>query len=262
MMKEFMARTDTTIQGLTSTVRNLKNEMWQLAIELKNRHQGTLPSDTENPRREGKEHCKAVTLRSGKVLDESKIKKHSVEKANESTVASEELLEPKLEQQDVNVGASEAMLQQCKIPEKNLVQQRVPFPQRLVKKNQNEQFMKFLDILKQFHSNIPLVEAIENFPNYAKFMKDFLTKKRRLGEFEIASLTKECSYFIQDKLPPKMRDPRSFNTLCPIGNTYCGMPLCDLGASINLLPLSIFKQSGIGEVRPTIVTWQLADRSI
>ncbi|XP_062085704.1 uncharacterized protein LOC133791804 [Humulus lupulus] len=99
-------------------------------------------------------------------------------------------------------------------------------------------------------------------PNYVKFMKDILTKKRRLGEFETMALTKECSSFLQNKLPLKMKDHGSFTSPCTIGNSYCGMALCDLGVSINLMPMSIFKQLGIGEVRPTTVTLQLADRSL
>ncbi|XP_062103590.1 uncharacterized protein LOC133814675 [Humulus lupulus] len=99
-------------------------------------------------------------------------------------------------------------------------------------------------------------------PNYVKVMKDVLTRKRRLGEFEIVALTKECSAFLQDKLPPKLKDPGSFTIPCTIGNIYCGMTLCNLGASVNLMPMSIFKQLGIGEVRHTTVTLQLADRSL
>ncbi|KAJ4706623.1 DNA-directed DNA polymerase [Melia azedarach] len=59
-----------------------------------------------------------------------------------------------------------------------------------------------------------------------------------------------------------MTDPRSFTIPCSIGNSYCGKALCDLGASINLMSMSIFRQIGVGEVRPTIVTLQLADRSL
>ncbi|XP_062085901.1 uncharacterized protein LOC133792008 [Humulus lupulus] len=99
-------------------------------------------------------------------------------------------------------------------------------------------------------------------PNYSKFLKDIFTKKRRLGKFETIALTKECSSFFQNKLPPKRKDPGSFTIPCTIGDSYCGMALCDLGASINLMPMSVFKWLGIGEVRPTTVTLQLADRSL
>ncbi|XP_024023165.1 uncharacterized protein LOC112092118 [Morus notabilis] len=98
-------------------------------------------------------------------------------------------------------------------------------------------------------------------PNYVKFMKEILSKKRRLGEFETVALTKECGLISQSTLPPKLKDPGSFTIPCSIGNTYFDKTLCDLGASVNLMPMSIFKQLGIGEARPTIVTLQLADRS-
>ncbi|KAL5570394.1 hypothetical protein UlMin_026969 [Ulmus minor] len=66
---------------------------------------------------------------------------------------------------------------------------------------------------------------------------------------------------LQTKIPPKLKDPGSFTIPCSIGNTYCGRALCDLGASINLMPMSVFKQLGIGDARPTTVTLQLVDRS-
>ncbi|KAL5543561.1 hypothetical protein UlMin_007345 [Ulmus minor] len=66
---------------------------------------------------------------------------------------------------------------------------------------------------------------------------------------------------LQTKIPPKLKDPGSFTIPFSIGNTYCGRALCDLGASINLMPMSVFKQLGIGNARPTIVTLQLIDRS-
>ena len=75
-------------------------------------------------------------------------------------------------------------------------------------------------------------------------------------------LTEECSTILQRNLPPKLKDPRSFSTPYIIGNMAIGKALCDLGASIKLIPLSIVKKLGISEVKPTIVSLQLADRSI
>ena len=137
-----------------------------------------------------------------------------------------------------------------------------PFPQRIKKAKEEQQSGKFMEILKQLHINIPLIEAIQQMPNYSKFMKDVLTKRKRVGEFATVALTQECSQLVQGKLPPKLKDPGSFTIPCTIGDTYCGKALCDLGASINLMPLSIFKKLGIGAVRPTTITLQLADRSL
>ncbi|XP_060961982.1 uncharacterized protein LOC133032150 [Cannabis sativa] len=69
LMRDYMAKNDAVIQSQAASLRNLEVQLGQLANDLKNRPQGTLPSDTENPRREGKEHCKAVTLRSGKIIE-------------------------------------------------------------------------------------------------------------------------------------------------------------------------------------------------
>ena len=99
-------------------------------------------------------------------------------------------------------------------------------------------------------------------PSYVKFMKDILSKKRRWSDFETVNLTKECSVILQRKLPHKLKDPRSFTIPCTIGNSIFERALCDLGASINLMLLSIFRRLGLGEARPTTITLQLADRSL
>ena len=93
-------------------------------------------------------------------------------------------------------------------------------------------------------------------------MKDILSRKRRLSEFEIVNLTEECSTILQRKLPQKLKDLGSFPIPCKIGNSIFERALCDLRASINLLPLSIFRRLGLGEARPTMVTLQLEDRSL
>ena len=99
-------------------------------------------------------------------------------------------------------------------------------------------------------------------PSYTKFQKDILSKKIRLSEFETVNLTKECRAILQRKLPQKLKDPGSFTIPCKIGNSIFERALCDLGASIKLMPLSIVRRLGLDEVRPTMVTLQLEDRSL
>ena len=105
------------------------------------------------------------------------------------------------------------------------------------------------------------MEALEQMPNYVKFLKDILAQKRRLREFEIVALTQESSHMLQSKIPTKLKDPGSFTIPCSIGTRYAGRALCDLEVSTNLMPLSVFKQLGVEECKPTTVTLQLADRS-
>ena len=138
----------------------------------------------------------------------------------------------------------------------------IPYPQCLKKNKLDKQFTKFMEVFKKLHINIPFADALEQMPSYVKFMKDILSKKRRLSDFEIVNLTKECSAILQRKLLQKLKDPGNFTIPCTIGNAIFKRALCDLGASINLMPLSIFRCLGLGEARPTTVTLQLADRSL
>ena len=117
----------------------------------------------------------------------------------------------------------------------------ISYPQRLKKSKLDKQFTKFLEVFKKLHINIPFTDALEQMPSYVKFMKEILSKKRRLSEFEIVNLTEECSAILQRKLPQKLKDPGSFTIPCTIGNSIFEKALCDLGASINLMSLSIFR---------------------
>ncbi|XP_062118283.1 uncharacterized protein LOC133831893 [Humulus lupulus] len=99
-------------------------------------------------------------------------------------------------------------------------------------------------------------------PNHVKFIKKIMSKKRKMEDYETVALTKEYSAILQRKFPQNLRDLGRFTMPSIIGKFECKHALCDLGASINLMPLSVFRRLGLGEAIPTIVTLQLADRSI
>ncbi|XP_075499401.1 uncharacterized protein LOC142537792 [Primulina tabacum] len=105
-------------------------------------------------------------------------------------------------------------------------------------------------------------ETLAQMPSYAKFLKEILSNKRKLVDFETGKLSEECSAILQNKLPPKLKDPGSFSIPCTIRSSFFRKALCDIGASINLMPYSCFEKLGIGEVKPTTISLQLADRSI
>ena len=119
-----------------------------------------------------------------------------------------------------------------------------------------------MEIFKKLHINIPFLEALKQMPTYVKFMKDILSKKRKLGDYETVAFLEECKAILQKKLPPKRKDPGSFTIPYAIRNLVFEKTLCDLGASINLMPPSIFKKLNLGEARPTTITLQLAYRSL
>nr|XP_012567260.1 uncharacterized protein LOC105851208 [Cicer arietinum] len=104
-------------------------------------------------------------------------------------------------------------------------------------------------------------EALEQMPAYAKLMKEILLKKRKIGS-EIVMLTEECSAILQRKFSAKLKNPRSFSISCAIGDRTFGKSLCDLRASVNLIPLSIYKRLGIGRVKDTQLMLQFTDHSM
>ena len=138
----------------------------------------------------------------------------------------------------------------------------MPFPQRLQKARREEQFSRFLDIFKKIEINIPFAEVINQMPIYAKFLKEILNKKRKIAEEGIVNLTATCSAVIQQKLPAKMKDLGSFTIPFSIGKYEFKNALCDSGASINLMPLSVVQRLGLGELTPTTITLQMVDRSM
>ena len=106
------------------------------------------------------------------------------------------------------------------------------------------------------------LDMMEKMPKYAKFLKEVLSNKRKLVDNENVMLTEECNTILQRKLPPKLKDPRSFTIPCTIGDFDFDKVLCDLGANVNMMSLSIFKKLELKEVKPTMVSLKLVDRSI
>ena len=81
---------------------------------------------------------------------------------------------------------------------------KVPFPQRLYKANLEEQFSKFLNMFKKIKINISFSEAFNQMPHYEKFMKNILSRKKRIVEEGVVSLIATCSAVIQKSLPKKI----------------------------------------------------------
>ena len=106
------------------------------------------------------------------------------------------------------------------------------------------------------------MDIIKQVPAYAKFLKDLCTIKKGLGIEKKAFLTEQVSAIIQSKNPVKYKDPGSPIISVNIGGTCIDKSLLDLGASVNLLSYSMYKQLGLGELKPTNITLSLADRSV
>ena len=225
-----------------ASLKNLETQVRQLALTLQSQRKYAFPSDTKkNPK-----DCMAVQLRSGKELEKMKEKNDSIKE--EESPENEEALERKKEgvdRKDIH-GSRPA----------------VPFPQRLQKSKIEEQFARFLKTFKKLEISIPFTEVVTRMPLYAKFLKDILSKKRKIVEEGILNLTATCSAVIKKELPEKMKDPGSFTIPCIIGGVEFQKALCDSGASINLMPLSVAKKLSLGEFIPTTITLQMEDKSM
>ena len=136
------------------------------------------------------------------------------------------------------------------------------FPQALRSKKKIPNQAEIWEVLRQVKVNIPLLDMIKQVPTYAKFLKDLCTVKKGLGIEKKAFLTEQVSAIIQSKTSVKYKDPGSPTISVNIGGTCIDKALLDLGASVNLLPYSVYKQLGLGELKPTNITLSLADRSV
>ncbi|GJU38619.1 reverse transcriptase domain-containing protein [Tanacetum coccineum] len=138
----------------------------------------------------------------------------------------------------------------------------IPFPRRLRKEKEEAQQKKFLENLKQLYINLPFIEALAQMPKYAKFLKGLLTNKARLKEACTITINERCSAVLLNKLPSKEKDPRSFTIPCDIGQLHINNALTNLGASISLMPYTMYEKLGLCEPKATRMSLELADRSI
>ncbi|XP_070013193.1 uncharacterized protein [Nicotiana sylvestris] len=137
-----------------------------------------------------------------------------------------------------------------------------PFPQILFKQKKADQYKKFMEMLHQIQLNIPLMDALREMPGYAKMMKDLMSQKFDFQDLSTVTLTQTCNAVVTKPMAQKMSDPGSFTIPCTIGSYVFAKALCDLGASINLMPLAVYTKLGIGRARTTSMLLQLADRTV
>ncbi|GJW41165.1 hypothetical protein Tco_0067010 [Tanacetum coccineum] len=137
----------------------------------------------------------------------------------------------------------------------------IPFPGRPKHHAKEALVHKTIESLKKIKINRPLVKEIRQTDNYAKHMKDLVANKPRTEEDKEIRMNPRCSAPLQNQLPPKEQDPRSFILPCSIGRLYFNNALADLGASIGVMPLSMYKRLGIGKLKPNNMVIEMADNT-
>lgn len=248
-------------QANSQSISKLEVQVGQIATALGEREKGRFPSQSiVNPKSQCEssinyqEHAKAITtLRSGRIVDNKVGEVGDSQKEDDEEEKSDKSVPSMLtaEKSDLTPLATPRYVT------------KPPYPQRLINPKKKDRHMtEILELFRKVQINIPLLDAIKQIPAYAKFLKELCTNKRKFEEHEKVLLSEEVSAVLQRKLPPKLKDPGSFTISCIIGDHHFKRALMDLGASVNLMPYSVYKQLGLGELKPTSVTLELADRSV
>jgi hypothetical protein len=139
---------------------------------------------------------------------------------------------------------------------------KAPYLERLQAPKKGGKLEDILEVFKHVQINIPFLDAIQQIPSYAKFLKDLITVKRKTKVPKKAFMTEQVNSILQCKLPLKYKDPDCPTIICMIGISQIERASLDLGVNVNLLPYSVYLQLGLGELKPTSMTLQLADRSM
>ncbi|CAM8994483.1 unnamed protein product [Rhodiola kirilowii] len=222
--------------------------------ESSTKAQGKLPARPE----QRKEHCEAVTLRSGKKLEGVAPKK--AVQMPPKPVGQARAKEREFNEEVPNHPTVKAKESEEKKEELKPYSPPVPFPQRLIKPSKlDKEYEVFTKMLKKLYVYIPFHELIKKAPLYNKFLKEILSKKRTIEEVEPHPLNHECSALFSKQIPQKMGDPGKFTIPCSIGDMNFSSPLADLGASVSVMPLATYHKLGLKGVKSAKMTLQLAD---
>ncbi|GJS19004.1 reverse transcriptase domain-containing protein [Tanacetum coccineum] len=237
---------------------------------------GTLPSNTvTNPR----EDLKGITTRSGvsyqgpMILTTSYSPPKVVERKTEVTKdtvlptnnGSTEDVQPSVVHVETNVLIFEPVVAPVSAPMPNPKPSN-PYPLRRNderhREKANDQIKKFYEIFRDMSFEISFADALILMPKFASTLKALIRNKGKLSEMARTPLNEHCSAVILNKFPEKLGDPGKFLIPCKfLGMDEC-LALADLGASINLMPLSMWKELNLPKLTPTCMTLELADRSI
>ncbi|CAN6716287.1 unnamed protein product [Malus baccata var. baccata] len=249
------------LELLTSMSQGLQNQTkeMQLQAQVVANHQKEMG---------GFESAKAITLRSGKELGEhSKVSNQGHQEDNKR-MQEEEKDEEATARKDKTMPQPPIAPLSCPTPKvshnsthSSSIPLNVPFPSRFMQAKNDEEEKDILEMFRKVHVNIPLLNAIKQIPKYAKFLKKLCTTRKRIREKEVVHVSENVSALLQRKLPPKCKDPGSFTIPCVIGNTRFDHAMLDLGASINVMPYSVYASMNLGELKNDGVIIQLADRS-
>nr|GEX00335.1 reverse transcriptase domain-containing protein [Tanacetum cinerariifolium] len=230
-----------------------------------NKPLSSLPSNTiPNPKGE----AKSITTRSGMSYKKPSIsplgaeQQEPIEETTNTELPSPEDIQPPLVQVEVQVDKP------TKEPSVVILKAKtnLPYPSRLQKEKLREKddilATKFMEIFRDLHFKLSFADALVHIPKFALMFKKLLNNKDKLIELTKTPLNENCSAVVLKKLPEKLGDPGRFLIPCDFSEFDNCLALADLGASINLMPLSIWKKLRLPTPNDTKMVLELADRTI
>jgi hypothetical protein len=251
----FIEKQETINTQLAQNITDFKDTIAKFTSALSFQDKGKFPSQQQqNPKGQynanasssGSQHMdqvkSVITLRSGKVIEKL-------------------ILEP-CEKDDelISEGKEGVESEHCK--EKTDSPLALPFPHAITKQRKVNHNSEIFETFKQVRINIPLLDAIKQVFSYTKFLKDLCIVKIKLNVKKKAFLADQVSGFLHNNNALKYKDPGCPTISCFIGEHKIEKALLDLGASVNLLPYSVFQSLNLGELKPTSVTLLLAHKYV
>ncbi|XP_021991507.1 uncharacterized protein LOC110888283 [Helianthus annuus] len=269
-IQKTLSEHDLMLKNHQASFQYLQRVVGDMSRKLEERLPGQFAGNTQ-PNRNA--HAKATTTRSGKTVGNPRVEERLVDEEGDVIDEEIEMEAPGKVQKRLSPAstAQPGESQSEKKVEKTPIDVRpsplvnhayVLFPSRLKNQKYSREYGQFLDIFKQLKIILPFIEALQSMPNYAKFLKHLLRNKEKLGELSNVPLNGGCSAVVLNKLLGKLTDPGIFTIPCLFGSNTNTRALADLGASINLMPFSLYEKLDLGELAPTRMTLSLADRSV
>ncbi|GJY06002.1 reverse transcriptase domain-containing protein [Tanacetum coccineum] len=277
--ENYVKANDAILRNMQNQGQGLQNQMTNLTEMLSkfvnsntasSSSSGSLPSNTvTNP----KEDLKGITTRSGVAYQGPTIPTSSPKVVERRTEVTKDIIfptnngitedvQPPVENQNP---VSEPVVAPVSAPMPN-PKPSIPYPSRQNdekrRENANEQKEKFYEIFKDMSFEISFMDALTLMPKFASTLKALIRNKEKLSEMARTPLNEHCSAVILNKLPEKLGDPGRFLIPCKFPGMDECLALADLGASINLMPFSVWKKLNLPDLTPTCMTLELADRSI
>ncbi|GJZ95943.1 reverse transcriptase domain-containing protein [Tanacetum coccineum] len=276
--ESYVKANDAVMQNMQSQMSNITDLLTKIANSnaASTSGSGSLPSNTvANPKGE----LKAITTRSGASYDgpqvppptsslpkvvenEPEVTKDTVPPTNNGSTKD---VQPPVVQVQPQVPNSEPVVAPVSAPMPN-PKPSIPYPSRRNderrREKANDQIEKFYEIFKDLSFEISLTDALILMPKFASTLKALIRNKEKLSEMARTPLNEHCSAVLLKKLPEKLGDPGKFLIPCDFPGMDECLALADLGASINFMPLSVWKNISLPELTPTCMTLELADRSI